>query len=51
MGRAPTDTLCECLLGMAVGVINRLRCLAERMAVPQLVGHIGAHRRAGTADG
>jgi hypothetical protein len=50
-GADPTDTLFECFLGMAVGVINRLRCLAEIMEVTQLVGHIGEHLRDGTADG
>jgi hypothetical protein len=50
-GADPTDTLFECLLGMAVGVINRLRCLAEIMEVTQLVGHIGEHLRDGIADG
>ena len=36
---------------MAVGVINRLRCLAEIMEVTQLVWHIGEHLRDGPADG
>jgi hypothetical protein len=50
-GAYPTDTLFEFFLGMAVGVINRLRCLAEIMEVTQLVWHIGEHRRDGPADG
>lgn len=50
-GAYPADTLFEFFLGMAVGVINRLRCLAERMEVTQLVWHIGEHLRDGTADG
>jgi hypothetical protein len=50
-GAYPTDTLFECFLGMAVGVINRLCCLAEIMEVTQLVGHIGEHLCDGTADG
>jgi hypothetical protein len=50
-GADPTDTLFQCLLGMAVGVIKGLRRLAEIMAVAQLVWHIGEHLRDGTADG
>jgi hypothetical protein len=50
-GAYPADTLCAFLLGMAVGVLNRLRCLAEIMEVTQLVWHIGEHLCDGTADG
>jgi len=50
-GAHPTDPLFACFLGMAIGVINGLRRLAEIMAVTQLVWHIGAHLRDGPADG
>jgi hypothetical protein len=50
-GASPSDTLFEFFLGMAIGVINRLRCLAEIMEVTQLVWHIGEHLCDGTADG
>jgi hypothetical protein len=50
-GADPTDTFFEVFLGMAVSVINGLRCLAEIMEVTQLVWHIGEHLRDGTAEG
>jgi hypothetical protein len=50
-GAYPADTLFACFLGMAVGVIHRLRCLAEIMEVTQLVWPIGEHFRDGTAEG
>jgi hypothetical protein len=50
-GAYPADTFFACFLGMAVGVIPRLRCLAEIMEVTQVVWHIGEHLRDGTAEG
>jgi hypothetical protein len=50
-GAYTTDTLFQFFLGMAVGVINGLRGLAEIMEVTELVWHIGEHLRDGTADG
>ena len=50
-GAYPTDPLFQFFLGMAVGVINGLRRLAEIMEVTELVWHIGEYLRDGTADG
>ena len=50
-GAHPADPLFPCFLGMAVGVIERLRRLAELREVAQLVWRIRAHLRNGTADG
>jgi hypothetical protein len=50
-GAYPADPLFQCFLGMAVGFVNGLGCLAEVMKVTQLVRHIGKHLRNGTADG
>ena len=50
-GADPTHTLFQCFLGMAVGCIDGLGCLAEVMKVTELVWHIGEHLRDGTADG
>jgi hypothetical protein len=50
-GASPTAPLFACCLGMAGGVIHRLRRLAQSMEVTQEVWPIGAHLRAGPADG
>ena len=50
-GTDPTDMFFQFFLGMAVGFINRLSGLTEIMKVTELVGHLGEHRRDGTADG
>ena len=50
-GADPTHTLFEFFLGMTVGIVDGLGCLAEVMEVTQLVGHMREHFCNGTADG
>ena len=40
-GAHATDVFFEDLLGMAVGLIDRLGCFLQRVKVTPLVGHLG----------
>ena len=50
-GAYPADTLFQFFLGMAVGLIDGLGCLAEVMEVTELVRHLGEHVGDSAADG
>ena len=50
-GAHAADALCECLLGLAIGLVDKLGRFAHGVEVPERVWHIRAGGCDGTADG